>query len=73
MKDYSVLAGKKLRKLIKENYNSQEEFAEERYMDLRTLSRYINNGINKINTLQMMSEIFHVSITYFFNEDDEND
>ena len=40
------IAGQNLRRLIQENYPSQEEFAYDYGMDLRSVSRYINNGIN---------------------------
>ena len=59
-------AGEVLRKLILENYPSQEEFAFDFGTDIRTVSRYINNGINKINTVQELAEFFQVDFTYFF-------
>ena len=45
--DATRFAGEVLRRLIKENYSSQEEFAFEFGADVRTISRYINNGITK--------------------------
>lgn len=65
--DCALLAGEKLRKLISENYNSQEEFAFDFGADLRTVSRYINSGINKVNVLQELAEHFKVDIKYFFS------
>lgn len=60
------MAGEALRKLIQENYSSQEDFAYEYGADLRTVSRYINNGINKVNVIQELADFFGVSFTDFF-------
>lgn len=60
------MAGEALRKLIQENYASQEDFAYEYGADLRTVSRYINNGINKVNVIQELADFFGVSFTDFF-------
>lgn len=60
------MAGETLRRLIKENYSSQEEFAYEYGIELRTISRYINNGINKVNVIQELAEFFNISFTDFF-------
>ena len=64
--DQSRRAGEVLRRLINENYTSQEEFAYDFGAELRTVNRYINNGINKVSTLQELAEFFGVSITEFF-------
>ena len=63
--DAAKYAGTVLRKLIEENYSSQEEFAFDFGTDLRTVSRYVNSGITKIQTLQELSLFFNVSIKYF--------
>ena len=60
-------AGNALRCLIQENYPSQEEFAYDYGADIRTISRYINNGINKIDVIQELAEFFNVSFEYFFS------
>ena len=59
-------AGETLRRLIQENYSSQEEFAYERHFELRTVNRWINNGINKINIVQELADIFGVEFKDFF-------
>ena len=64
--DQTRHAGEVLRRLINENYTSQEEFAYDFGAELRTVNRYINNGINKVSTLQELAEFFGVSITEFF-------
>lgn len=62
------IAGENLRKLIQENYRSQEDFAYDFGIDIRTISRYINNGINKIHIIQELAEFFQVEFTFFFTE-----
>ena len=64
----ALRAGNKLRKLIKETYPTQEDFAFDYPMDIRTVSRYINDGINKINVIQELAEFFDVPFTDFFTE-----
>ena len=67
--DATKRAGEVLRKLIQENYASQEEFAYDFGTDIRTVSRYVNNGINKISILQELAVFFHVSIVDFLKEE----
>lgn len=62
------LAGQNLRRLIQENYSSQEEFSYDYGMDIRTVSRYINSGINKIDAIQQLADFFNVSFVEFFND-----
>jgi len=59
-------AGAVLRQLIAENYPSQEEFAYDYGADIRTISRYINNGINKIDVIQELADFFDVPFEFFF-------
>lgn len=65
--NYALLAGKRLRLLIEENYATQEDFAYDYGMDLRTVSRYINSGISKVPTIQELAEFFKVPFTDFFH------
>ena len=62
------IAGKNLRKFISAKYKSQEDFAFEYGADIRTINRYINNGINKIDAIQDLSQYLHVSFKDFFEE-----
>ena len=64
--DYTLYAGQKLRELINQNYRTQEEFAYDFGADLRTINRYINEGINKLSVIQELAEYFGVDIKYFF-------
>ncbi len=61
-------AGEMLRKLILENYPSQEEFSYDYGADVRTVSRYINNGINKIDVVQELADFFQVDFMTFFQK-----
>ena len=64
-----MLAGNKLRKLIVENFDSQEDFAYEFGIDVRTVSRYINNGINKLDIIQELADWFGIEIMDFFTRE----
>ena len=66
--DYALLAGKKLRELIKENCFTQEDFADDFGLDIRSVNRYINNGISKVATIQQLAVYFDVPFTVFFTE-----
>ncbi len=59
-------AGQKLRKLIQENFRTQEEFAERYGMEIRSVSRYINQGINKVDVIQELADFFQVDFQEFF-------
>lgn len=65
----NILAGNKLRQLIKENYSTQEEFAYDYGLEIRTVSRYINEGITKVNVIEELAEFFNVSLFDFFTEE----
>lgn len=66
--DASKQAGIVLRRLIKENYPSQEEFAYDFGADIRTISRYVNQGINKVNVLQELADFFQIELWDFFKD-----
>ena len=59
-------AGQKLRQLIQENFRTQEEFAERYGMEIRSVSRYINQGINKVDVIQELADFFQVNFLDFF-------
>lgn len=63
--DASAYAGNVLRQLIQENYSTQEEFAYDFGLEIRTVSRYINQGINKLSVLQELADFFGVKLIYF--------
>lgn len=61
-------AGIVLRRLIQENYSTQEEFALDFGQELRTVNRWINQGINKIDKVQELADFFQVDFLDFFKE-----
>ncbi len=63
------IAGEKLKRLIKENYKSQQDFADDYGLDIRSVNRYINNGITKLPTIQELALFFHVDFMYFLTLD----
>lgn len=65
---YAHIAGQRLKQLIKENYPTQEDFSYDYGLEIRTISRYVNQGINKIDVIQELAEFFGVEFTYFFTE-----
>ncbi len=65
---FKLRAGACLKRLIQENYASQEDFAYDYGLELRTVSRYVNSGINKVDTIQELAEFFGVSFAEFFAE-----
>lgn len=60
------LAGKNLRRLIKESGRTQQDFADEFGTELRNVNRYINEGIPKVDTIQEIAEFFKVDFGEFF-------
>jgi len=67
--DKKMKAGQYLRKLIKENYSSQEEFAYDYGIDVRTVSRYVNKqGLDSIDLIQELAAFFQVDFFDFFKD-----
>ena len=55
-----------LRRLIKENYNSQQEFADDFGLEARTVSRYVNKGIDQVCRIQELADFFQIEVVDFF-------
>lgn len=66
------LAGRTLRRLIQKYYATQQDFADDYGMELRNVSRYINNGINKLDTIQELAQFFKVSYLSFFTDEPDS-
>ena len=66
--DASLKAGNNLRRLIQDNYATQEAFALDYNIELRTVSRWINQGIHKVETIQELAAIFKVDFRDFFKD-----
>lgn len=60
--------GNALRRLIQENYATQEDFAYDYGLDIRSVSRYANSGISKIDTIQELAAFFKVDYMEFFKD-----
>ena len=60
------IAGENLRLLINHNYPNQAEFAYEFGAVEKTISRYVNDGINKLDTIQELAHFFGVEYIDFF-------
>ena len=68
--DAAKRAGEVLRQLIQKRYSSQEAFADDFGTDVRTVNRYVNNGIYKISVLQELAIFFDVSIVEFLKQEE---
>lgn len=64
-----LIAGMRLRKLIKENYRTQQDFADDYGLDIRSVSRYINSGIPTFQIVQELADFFHVDRMIFMKLD----
>lgn len=63
-KPLSKIAGENLKRLIKETqYRTQEEFAYAFGAETRTLSRWLNQGVKDIDTLEQLANFLSVDIT----------
>lgn len=62
----SKIAGENLKQVIKAKYLSQGDFAFDFGVEMRTLSRWLNNGITNIDTLQQITEFLQIEITDLF-------
>ena len=62
-KPLSRIAGERLKRLIKESkYQTQEEFACAFGAETRTLSRWLNQGIRDVDTLEQLADFLSVDI-----------
>lgn len=63
-KPLNKIAGENLKCLIKETkYRTQEEFAYAFGVETRTLSRWLNQGVKDIDTLEQLASFLSVDIT----------
>ena len=55
--------GENLKRLIKESEcHTQESFAEKAFVDVRTVRRWVKNGIDSISTVAMVADILDVDV-----------
>lgn len=60
--DHSMAAGLALKRLIQCNYSSQQAFAEDFGTELRTVSRYVTNGITRMPMIEEIADFFHMDL-----------
>lgn len=58
----SARAGKNLKRIIKEKGFTQEQFAEQMYVDPTTVRRWLAHGIKDIDTIITIAEIFDIDV-----------
>ncbi len=59
-----LVAGANLKRLIKESkYKTQEEFAFEFGADVRTVGRWVNQGIDKLSIIEQIAEFFDIDVS----------
>lgn len=63
--NYSIAAGLALKHLIRENYASQQAFADDFGVELRTINRYVTSGISKMVTLEELADFFAMDLLDF--------
>ena len=58
----SVKAGKNLKRIIKEKGFTQEQFAEQMYVDPTTVRRWLAHGIKDIDTISTIADFFGINV-----------
>lgn len=58
----SARAGKNLKRIIKEKGFTQEQFAEQMYVDPTTVRRWLAHGIKDIDTISTIAGFFDVDV-----------
>ncbi len=56
-----LVAGANLKRLIKE-FGTQEDFADKFHVDVRTVRRWINHGINSLSTIEQIADFFNIDV-----------
>ena len=67
--DPCLVAGANLKRFIKNSrYRTQQRFAIEFCVDVRTVGRWINEGINDLTLINQLANFFDKSILDFLSE-----
>lgn len=66
--ELSKVAGANLKRLLKEFGKTQEDFADEFCVDVRTVRRWVSNGIDKLSLVQQIAEHFNVDVLSILSE-----
>lgn len=59
----SARAGKNLKRIIKEHGLTQEQFAEQIYVDPTTVRRWLKHGIDKMSTIEEIMKFFDIGVS----------
>ena len=62
---YSMAAGLALKHLIRKHYPSQQSFADDYGIELRTVNRYVTSGIGKMVTIEEAADFFQMDVIDF--------
>ena len=62
MNDLAKQASSNLKKILKDKNITQEELANIMDVDPRTVRRYLKNGIDKLSTLELISNLLKVDV-----------
>lgn len=63
--NYTMAAGLALKYLINKNYPSQQAFADDYGAEIRTVNRYVNSGIGKMDTMEEIADFFRMDLIPF--------
>ena len=63
----SARAGKNLKRIIKEKGFTQEQFAEQMYVDPTTVRRWLAHGIKDIDTIYTIARFFDINVMDILN------
>lgn len=69
--DYAVIASHNLRRLLKSKKITQEQFSEIMRCDTRTIGRWLQGGINRLDVLADIAFELGVSVGDLISSDDE--
>ena len=58
----TIAVGIALKSLIKKNYSSQQAFADDFGVELRTVSRYVTEGIRNVEVIQEIADFFDMDL-----------
>ena len=74
-KNLAQLAGANLKQELKNQGLTQEELADRAYRDVRTVNRWVNQGINSLEDIAFVASVLGVSVMSIlaFDKDCEDD
>ncbi|MBO5287511.1 MAG: helix-turn-helix transcriptional regulator [Clostridia bacterium] len=59
----SIIAGDNLREIIKKSrWKTQEKFAEAKCVDVKTVNRWVNGGINRFDLAEELADFIGIDV-----------